>query len=43
MTHSQNGNGGNGAKHVDTLSLNKFIDLVYKFEPKPGRLLDAQL
>ena len=36
-----NGNGGHGARHADVLSLNKFVDLVYKFEPHIGKPLEA--
>ena len=38
-----NGNGGQGARHPEVLSLNKFVDLVYKFEPHIGKPLEAQL
>src|SRR5262249_51248990 len=37
------GQGGNGARRVDVLSLNKFVDLVPKFEPVPGKPLGAQM
>ena len=45
-THRLNnngGNGGNGARRTDALSLNKFVDLVPKFEPKLGKPLEPQL
>ena len=42
-THRLNNNSGNRenrARRADALSLNKFIDLVPKFEPKLGRPLE---
>ena len=37
------GNGGNGTRRADVLSLNKFVDLVPKFEPQLGKPLQPQL
>ena len=41
--NNNSGNGGNGARRMDALSLNEFVDLVQKFEPKLGMPLEPQL
>ena len=41
--NNNGGNGGNGARWANVSSLNKFIDLMPKFEPQLGKPLEPQL